>query len=69
MARPVRAWGANTRTRLAVDEPTVGLLSNGEEPGKGDELRKRTFSLLEKVPGFHGNVEGATSCTERSTSS
>ena len=51
-------WRENPRTRLAVDEPTVGLLSNGEEPGKGDELRKRTFSLLEKVPGFHGNVEG-----------
>ncbi len=26
--------------RLGVDEPTVALLSNGEEPGKGDALRK-----------------------------
>ena len=32
------------RLRLGVDEPTVGLLSNGEEPGKGDELRKQTFA-------------------------
>ncbi|HUF84714.1 MAG TPA: phosphate acyltransferase PlsX [Acidimicrobiia bacterium] len=46
------------RTRLGVDEPAVGLLSNGEEPGKGDELRKAAYPLLEKVDGFAGNVEG-----------
>ncbi len=46
------------RTRLGVDQPTVGLLSNGEEPGKGDELRKKAFELLRDAPGFHGNVEG-----------
>ena len=46
------------RTRLGVDEPSVGLLSNGEEPGKGDELRKETYPLLEKLDGFAGNVEG-----------
>ncbi|HEX6310381.1 MAG TPA: phosphate--acyl-ACP acyltransferase, partial [Acidimicrobiia bacterium] len=46
------------RTRLGVDEPRLGLLSNGEEPGKGDELRKETYPLLEKVDGFAGNVEG-----------
>ena len=34
------------QVRLGVDEPTVGLLSNGEEPGKGDELRKQTFASL-----------------------
>jgi glycerol-3-phosphate acyltransferase PlsX len=46
------------RTRLSVDEPTIGLLSNGEEPGKGDDLRKETFALLDDLPGFQGNVEG-----------
>lgn len=46
------------RIRFGVDAPTVGLLSNGEEPGKGDDLRKETFKLLEDVPGFIGNVEG-----------
>jgi len=46
------------QVRLAVEEPRIGLLSNGEEPGKGDELRKQAFPLLEKVPGFIGNVEG-----------
>jgi glycerol-3-phosphate acyltransferase PlsX len=44
--------------RLQVDDPTVGLLSNGEEPGKGDELRKETFALLDGEPWFVGNVEG-----------
>ncbi len=46
------------RVRLGVDEPTVGLLSNGEEAGKGDALRKRAFALLEETKGFAGNVEG-----------
>jgi glycerol-3-phosphate acyltransferase PlsX len=49
---------AYARLRLGLDEPTVGLLSNGEEPGKGDELRKETFALLDGEPWFVGNVEG-----------
>ena len=44
--------------RWDIAEPRIGLLSNGEEPGKGDELRKRAFPLLQSVPGFVGNVEG-----------
>jgi len=46
------------RVRLGVEEPTIALLSNGEEPGKGDTLRKETFELLSAVKGFVGNVEG-----------
>jgi glycerol-3-phosphate acyltransferase PlsX len=46
------------RVRLGVDEPTLGLLSNGEEAGKGDTLRKAVFALLSEVKGFVGNVEG-----------
>jgi glycerol-3-phosphate acyltransferase PlsX len=46
------------RVRLGVDEPRVGLLSIGEEPGKGDELRKKAYPLLQSIPGFVGNVEG-----------
>src|SRR4051812_37857821 len=49
---------AYARLRLGDVEPTVGLLSNGEEPGKGDDLRKRTFALLDGQPWFVGNVEG-----------
>ena len=38
--------GASTRgVRLGVDEPTVALLSNGEEPGKGDALRKAACAV------------------------
>jgi glycerol-3-phosphate acyltransferase PlsX len=58
LAQFARMGREYARTRLGVDEPTVGLLSNGEEPGKGDELRKKTFALLGDLPGFQGNVEG-----------
>ena len=46
------------RVRLGVDEPTIALLSNGEEPGKGDALRKQASVLFADVKGFTGNVEG-----------
>jgi glycerol-3-phosphate acyltransferase PlsX len=46
------------RVRLGIPSPKVGLLSNGEEASKGDELRKQTHALLAEVPGFVGNVEG-----------
>ncbi len=53
-----RMGAAYARVRLGIEAPSVGLLSNGEEPGKGDELRKRAYPLLRDVPGFVGNVEG-----------
>ncbi len=44
---------------LHVDKPRVGLLSNGEEAGKGNQLVKDSFHLLEKTNlNFIGNVEG-----------
>jgi glycerol-3-phosphate acyltransferase PlsX len=44
---------------LKVSKPRVGLLSNGEEPGKGNQLVKDTFPLLENSGlNFIGNVEG-----------
>jgi phosphate acyltransferase len=49
---------AYARTRLGIDDPTVGLLSNGEEPSKGDSLRKDVYKLLASEPWFRGNVEG-----------
>ena len=39
------------RHRFDIDEPRVGLLSIGEEPGKGDTLRKEAFELLAGAPG------------------
>jgi phosphate acyltransferase len=46
--------------RFGLAMPRVGLLSIGEEPGKGDQLRKDAFELLQVAPGinFVGNVEG-----------
>lgn len=40
--------------------PTIGLLSNGEEPTKGNQLVQATYPLLAGTPGlnFQGNVEG-----------
>jgi glycerol-3-phosphate acyltransferase PlsX len=46
------------RVRLGVEEPSIALLSNGEEPGKGDALRKAAYPLLSEVKGWAGNVEG-----------
>lgn len=45
---------------LGVDNPTIGLLSNGEEAGKGNQLTVAVHKLLDDTPGidFYGNVEG-----------
>lgn len=43
---------------LGKQNPRVGLLSNGEEPGKGNTLVKETYPLLENAGlNFVGNVE------------
>ncbi len=43
---------------LGKVNPRVGLLSNGEEPGKGNQLIKDSYPLLEKANiNFVGNVE------------
>lgn len=48
------------QARYGIDVPRVGLLSIGEEPGKGDSLRKEAYELLGATKGieFIGNVEG-----------
>ncbi len=45
---------------LGIKNPTVGLLSIGEEASKGNEIVLETFPLLEqlKTIPFMGNVEG-----------
>ena len=46
------------REMMGRTEPRVGLLSNGEEEGKGDELvREATKRLKGTLKGFVGNVE------------
>ena len=43
---------------LGIDDPLTGLLSNGEEESKGNEVTKDAFKLLEPLPNYVGNVEG-----------
>ncbi len=50
---------AYSRIKLGLAEPRVGLLSIGEEPGKGDRVRRTAGELLASLPiRFAGNVEG-----------
>lgn len=45
---------------LGIPNPKVALLSNGEEPSKGNQLVQEVFPLLAATPGinFVGNAEG-----------
>ncbi|WP_051321673.1 phosphate acyltransferase PlsX [Chrysiogenes arsenatis] len=45
---------------LGIAEPKVGVLSIGEEDGKGNDSTRQTFTLLSDCPliNFYGNVEG-----------
>ena len=46
------------REMLGRPHPKVGLLSNGEEEGKGDERVRETAKKLKgTLPGFVGNIE------------
>ena len=50
---------AYARSVLGIADPSVGLLSVGEEEGKGNALTEATFPLLSAAPiTFVGNVEG-----------
>jgi glycerol-3-phosphate acyltransferase PlsX len=54
------------RIRLGLDSPRIGLLSVGEEPGKGSELVKAVYPMLESSGlNFIGNVEGRDLPTSR----
>ena len=47
------------RSMFGTEKPRVGLLSIGEEEGKGNELTRGAFQLLKQLPlNFIGNVEG-----------
>jgi glycerol-3-phosphate acyltransferase PlsX len=47
------------RSIFGTRRPRVGLLSIGEEEGKGNELTRESFQLLKQLPlNFVGNVEG-----------
>jgi phosphate acyltransferase len=47
------------RSMFGTAHPRVGLLSIGEEEGKGNELTRESYPLLKQLPiNFIGNVEG-----------
>lgn len=47
------------RLIMGIADPSVSLLSNGEEAGKGNQLVQEAFTLLQTTPGirFRGNAE------------
>lgn len=48
-----------SRAVLKVHRPRVGVLSVGEEEGKGNDLTREAFHLIKALPvNFIGNVEG-----------
>lgn len=52
---------------LGVEDPRVGLLSIGEEKGKGRDLERAAYDLLEQAPiRFVGNMEGRDVANDRS---
>ena len=51
------------KTQMGIENPRIGLVNNGTEEHKGDELRKETHKLLQEAHdagriNFVGNVEG-----------
>jgi len=51
--------GCYAEDMLKIKEPSIGLLANGEEDSKGNEVTKAAFKLLQGYRGFKGNVEGS----------
>ena len=49
---------AYVRDVLGISYPKVGLLSNGEEASKGNEVTKEAYKMLQNLPSFVGNIEG-----------
>ncbi|MCI6988945.1 MAG: phosphate acyltransferase PlsX [Campylobacter sp.] len=43
---------------MHIKNPKIGLLSNGEEDSKGNEVTKEAFHMLKRLENFTGNVEG-----------
>ncbi|HEU0103003.1 MAG TPA: phosphate acyltransferase PlsX [Mycobacteriales bacterium] len=59
LAQYALAGAALAQVRLGLPSPRVGLLTIGEEPGKGDQLRKQADVLLAGLPiDYVGSVEG-----------
>ncbi|HEU4895132.1 MAG TPA: phosphate acyltransferase PlsX, partial [Acidimicrobiia bacterium] len=58
---------AASEVLLGTRDPRVGLLSIGEEKGKGRDLERAAYELLERAPiRFVGNVEGRDVAADKS---
>ena len=49
---------AYAREIMGINSPRLGLLSNGEEDSKGNEVTKEAFKQLKSLKNFVGNAEG-----------
>lgn len=48
-----------SRLMLGVENPRIGLIANGEEEGKGNELTKQANPMMQvALKNFVGNIEG-----------
>jgi len=50
--------GCYAEDMWGIDTPSIGLLANGEEKSKGNEVTKEAYKILNGYKGFVGNVEG-----------
>jgi len=50
--------GCYAKYVMGVNNPRIGLLANGEEESKGNEVTKSAYKLLNGYKWFKGNVEG-----------
>ncbi|MFN2462953.1 MAG: phosphate acyltransferase PlsX, partial [Candidatus Dormibacteria bacterium] len=59
MAQWALLGDAYARRIFKVAKPRIGLLSNGEEEGKGNEVTVAAYDLIKSGPvNFAGNIEG-----------
>ena len=60
MVRFARMGDAFMKCLCGMENPRVGLMNVGTEPGKGDEKTKEVYQLLKEQPlNFIGNIEGS----------
>ncbi|DAB30422.1 MAG TPA: phosphate acyltransferase [Sulfurimonas sp. UBA12504] len=51
--------GCYAEDMFKIETPSIGILANGEEDSKGNEVTKAAFKILKGSKGFKGNVEGS----------
>jgi glycerol-3-phosphate acyltransferase PlsX len=51
--------GCYAEDMFKIENPSIGLLANGEEASKGNEATKAAYKILKNYKGFKGNVEGS----------